>query len=94
MIFIVIRIMIVIWIKDPKNRLLIYFGSPWHLLGGNQLYHELLMLFWALYAILYYLLAIQTQHKPQEWLRIFSYLSGIIHYERIGIITTLNLYYI
>jgi hypothetical protein len=88
----VLRIIKMIRIDDQNNRLLIYFGSPWHYLGGTNLYVEIIMLLWALYAIAFHSFLNNSQNKHYEWLEIFEFLNGIISYEKIGI-SFENFYY-
>jgi len=81
----VLRIMKMIRIDDQNNRLLVYFGSPWHYLGGNNLYVETLLGFWALNTISFHLFLDYSRNKHFEWLEIFEFLAGIISYHKIGI---------
>jgi hypothetical protein len=85
MILIGVRIMKMIRIDDQNNRLLVYFGSPWHYLGGNHFHVEALMALWASYAIAFHLFLNNSQNKHFEWLEIFEFLAGIISYNKIGI---------
>jgi hypothetical protein len=85
MILIGVRIMKMIRIDDQNNRLLVYFGSPWHYLGGNNLYVETLLGFWALNTISFHLFLDYSQNKQFGWLEIFEFLAGIISYNKIGI---------
>ncbi len=80
----VLRIMKMIRIDDQNNRLLVYFGSPWHYLGGNHFYVETLAGFWTLNAIAFHLFLDYSRNKHFEWLEIFEFLVGIISYNKIG----------
>jgi hypothetical protein len=81
----VLRIMKMIRIDEQNNKLLVYFGSPWHYLGANNFYFETLLGLWTLYAIAFYLFLNNSQNKHYEWFEIFEFLNGIISYDRIGI---------
>jgi len=82
--FFVIRYLIVIRIKDDENRLLVYFGSTLHLVGGNRFHCETLLLLWTLHPIAYYLFLLNMESKQYKWLEIFAFLGGITSYKKIG----------
>ncbi len=85
MILSVLRIIKMIRIDDQNNRLLVYFGSSWHYLGGNHFYIETVLGLWALYAIAFHIFLNNSRNKHYEWLEIFEFLNGIISYDIIGI---------
>jgi len=85
MIAIVIRIMKMITVTDSESKILIYLGSPWNRLGGNNVYIETLFLLWSINFILFYLFVIKSDCKQYKWLQIFQFLSGSVSYNKIGI---------
>jgi hypothetical protein len=90
MIAILARILKVIKITDMKDRILIYLGSAWNYLGGNNSYIETLLLLWTINCISFNLLVIRSKIKHYKWLEIFEFLAGIISYKDIGINKLIN----
>jgi hypothetical protein len=68
-----LRIMKMNRINDQNNRLLVYFGSPWHYLGGNHFFIETVLGLWALYAIAFHSFLNNSRNKHFEWLEIFEF---------------------
>jgi len=92
LVFMVIRYVIVIRIKDDQNRLLVYLGSTLHLVGGSRFHCETLLFLWTLHPIAYYLFLLNMDSKQYKWLEIFAFLGGTISYKKIGIIFKLFSY--
>jgi hypothetical protein len=85
MIAIVVRVLKVMTITDMKDRTLVYLGSPWNYLGGNNSYIEDILLMWTIYCIAFNLFVIRNKRKHYKWLEIFEFLAGIISHKDIGI---------
>jgi hypothetical protein len=92
MIAIVVRILKIITITDMKDRTLVYLGSPWNYLGGNNSYIENILLLWTVYSIAFNLFVICSKRKHFKWLEIFEFLAGIISYKDIGINKLINFF--
>jgi hypothetical protein len=92
MIAILARILKVIKITDMKDRILIYLGSAWNYLGGNNSYIETLFLLWTIDCIAFNLYVIRSKRKHYKWLQIFEFLAGIISYKDIGINKFINFF--
>jgi len=85
MIIFLFRIIKVLPIIDNNNKIVVYFGSPWHYLGGNRFHNELSFLLWTINFIALYLFLHNCQSEQYKWLEIFAFLSGLICHEKIGI---------
>jgi hypothetical protein len=81
---IVIRILKVINIESPDDRILVYLGSPWYYLGGHHSYNETVILLWTINYIAFYIIDMTSHRKQYKWLQIFAFLSGIISHQKIG----------
>ncbi len=92
MIAILVRILKIITITNMKDRILIYLGSPWSYLGGNNSYIETILLLWTIHCIAFNLFAIRSKRKHYKWLEIFEFLAGIISYKDIGINKLINFF--
>jgi hypothetical protein len=92
MIAIMVRILKVITITDMKDRILIYLGSPWSYLGGNNSYIETILLMWTINYMAFNLFIIHSKRKHYKWLEIFEFLAGIIPYKDIGINKLINFF--
>jgi hypothetical protein len=84
MIAIVVRSLKILKITDLKDRILVYLGSPWSYLGGNNSYIETIFLLWTINFIAINLFVIYSKRKLYKWLEIFEFLAGIISYKDIG----------
>jgi hypothetical protein len=84
MIAILVRILKIMTINDMKDRILVYLGSAWNYLGGNNSYIETIFLLWTINFIAFNLFVIRSKRKHYEWLEIFEFLAGIISYKDIG----------
>jgi hypothetical protein len=85
MIAIVVRSLKILKITDLKDRILVYLGSPWSYLGGNNSYIETIFLLWTINFIAINLFVIYSKRKLYKWLEIFEFLAGIISHKDIGI---------
>jgi hypothetical protein len=84
MIAIVVRILKILTITDMNDRILVYLGSAWNYLGGNNSYIETIFLLWTINCIAFNLFVIRSKRKHYKWLEIFEFLAGIISYKDIG----------
>jgi hypothetical protein len=84
MIAIVVRILKILTITDVNDRILVYLGSAWNYLGGNNSYIETVFLLWTINCIAFNLFVIRSKRKNYKWLKPFEFLAGIISYKDIG----------
>jgi len=92
MALIAIRVISLLIIGELDDRFLLYFGGPWHHLGGNRTHIEILFLLWAINFILFYLFIRSSPCEHYEWLEVFAILGGIVSPEEIGIFSIKYLY--
>ena len=83
--FILIRVIRALTMSNVNNTILMYYGSPWHLLSANAMHIEVMFLLWTLNYLALYLNVIHSPNDYYNWLDIFGFLAGIIPYKRIGI---------
>jgi len=79
-----IRVIKMLTIVDDSDRLLIYFGSPFHFLGGNRFHNEFLFILWNINNILTHIFVIHSRTQQYEWLEIFAFLGGYTKFSNIG----------
>jgi len=84
MFLLLIRVVRGLTFSYVDTRIFIYYGIPWHYLGGNHYHIEIMFLLWTLNYLVLYLYVIHSPTEHYKWLEIYEFLAGIIPRQRIG----------
>jgi len=79
-----IRVIKALTIDDLNDRIFMYFGSTWHYLSANYIHIEVTFLLWTTYFLILHIYVIDSPDQSYKWLEVYGFLTGIIHYKRIG----------